>query len=277
MSHTEAGFSLVELLVTIALISLVLGAAGGLVAVARPSIEQENVRIETAQSLRATLDTLARDLRLGGACLPTNGSFVALSGSNTGVTDSIVTRHGLVQSDLTCVRTALRADLPAGGTDLAVDSAAGFAAGMWIYIRHPNGTGEFFSITGAQAAARTLQKGTALSKDYPISSGVYAVDERTYATDTSDPTAPTFTVATNGGPALPFASGVEALNIQYQLARNCPSCDIVDLPLNDAEWALVTEIDVDVTVRSHVADTSGQFFRRTGRIKAKPRNLLPPG
>ena len=277
MSRTEAGFSLVELLVTIALISLVLGAAGGLVAVARPSIEQENVRIETAQSLRATLDTLARDLRLGGACLPTNGTFVALSGSDAGVTDSIVTRHGLVQSDLTCVRTALRADLLANGTDLAVDSAAGFAAGMWIYIRHPNGTGEFFSITGAQAGARTLQKSTKLSKDYPISSGVYAVDERTYATDTSDPTAPTFTVATNGGPALPFASGVEKLNIQYQLARNCPSCDVVDLPVDDGEWALVTEIDVDVTVRSRVADARGQFFRRTGRIKAKPRNLLPPG
>jgi len=277
MSRTEAGFSLVELLVTIALVSLVLGAAGGLVAVARPSIEQENLRIETAQSLRATLDTLARDLRLGGACLPTNGTFVALSGSDAGVNDRIVTRHGLVQSDLTCLRTALRTDLPANGTDLAVNSAAGFAAGMWIYIRHPNGTGEFFNITGAQAAAQTLQKSTALSKDYPISSGVYAIDERTYATDTSDPTLPTFTVATNGGPALPFASGVEELNIQYQLARNCPSCDVVDLPANDGEWMLVTEIDVDVTVRSRVADAQGHFFRRTGRIKAKPRNLLPPG
>jgi len=277
MSRTERGFSLIELLVTITLVSLVLGAAGGLVAVTRPSIEQENVRVETTQSLRATLDTLARDLRLGGACLPTNGTFVALSGTDAGVNDRIITRHGLVRSDLTCVRTALRTDLLANGTDLAVDSADGFAAGMWIYIRHPNGTGEFFSITGAQAAARTLQKSTTLSKDYPISSGVYAVDERTYATDTSDPTAPTFTVATNGGPALPFATGVEKLNIQYQLARNCPSCDVVDLPANDAEWALVTEIDVDVTVRSRVADARGQIFRRGGRIKAKPRNLLPPG
>jgi prepilin-type N-terminal cleavage/methylation domain-containing protein len=277
MSRTEAGLTLVELLVTMALISLVLGAAGGLVAVARPSIEQENVRIETTQALRATLDTLARDLRLGGACLPTNGAFVALSGSDAGVTDRIVTRHGLVQSDLTCVRTALRTDLLANGTDLAVDTAGGFAAGMWIYIRHPNGTGEFLTITGAQAAARTLQKSTTLSKDYPISSGVYAIDERTYATDTSDSTKPTFTVATNGGPALPFASGVEELDIQYQLARNCPACDVVDLPVNDGEWMLVTEIDVGVTVRSRVADAQGRFFRRTGRIKAKPRNLLPPG
>ena len=277
MSRTEGGFSLIELLVTITLVSSVLASAGGLLVTSRRSIDREIIRVEATQALRAVLDTLARDLRLGGACLPMNGDFVALSGNDAGVADSIVTRHGLVRLDLTCVRTALRTELLQAGSELAVDSADGFAPDMWVYIRHPNGTGEFFSITDAQAAVRTLHKSTTLSKDYPIGSGVYAVDQREYATDTADPTFPTLTIASNGAPPIPFAFGVEELDIQYQLARNCPACDVVDIPVTNAEWALVTEIDVGVTVRSRVADAEGQYFRRSGRIKAKPRNLLPPG
>ena len=274
-SPTERGFSLIEALVAITLVSLVLAAAGGMMAASRNFVQQQILRIETLQALRATLDTLARDLRLGGACLPMTGSFVALSGVDEAATDSLVTRHGLIQSDQSCIRTTLIADLKASDTQLKVDSIAAFAPGMRIYIRHPNGTGEFFALTGVQPSDQTLQKSTTLTTDYPSTSGIYAIDERSYAIDTSRPSLPVLTVATNGSAPVPFAAGVENVNVQYQLARNCPACDVVDLPANDAEWALVKQLYVSVTVRSRVKGSDGQYFRRSGEIKAKPRNLLP--
>ena len=272
-SRTELGFSLIEALVAITLVSLVLAAAGGMLATSRNFVQQQILRIETTQALRATLDTLARDLRLGGACLPTTGSFLALSGTDAGTMDTVVTRHGIVQSDLSCVRTALTADLKASDTQLQVDTTAGFAPGMRIYIS--NGSGEFFTITDVDGTSKKLRKSTTLSTDYPSGSGIYAIDERGYAIDSSNAGLPVLTVASNGGSPTPFASGVERVNVQYQLARNCPACDVIDLPANDDEWGRVKQLYVGVTVRSRVKGIDGQYFRRSGQIKAKPRNLLP--
>lgn len=272
-SRTERGFSLIEALVAITLVSVVLAAAGGMMATSRNFVQQQILRIETTQALRATLDTLARDLRLGGACLPTTGSFLALSGTDAGTADTVVTRHGLIKSDLSCVSTALKTGLKASDTQLTVDTIAGFAPGMLVYIS--SGGGEFFTITGVQPSGSTLQKSTTLSTDYPIGSGVYAIDERRYAIDASNASMPVLTLTTNGGAPSAFASGVESVNVQYQLARNCPACDVVDLPANDDEWALVKQLYVTVGVRSRVQGSDGRYFRCSGQIKAKPRNLLP--
>src|SRR5262249_33413340 len=106
--------------------------------------------------------------------------------------------------------------------------------------------------------------------------GVYAVDERQYAIDTTtNPALPVLTIAVNGASPVPFAFGIEAANIQYQLNRNCPTCDVVDLPANDAEWALVNQLYLTVTARSRVKASDGQYIRLTRQIGVKPRNLLP--
>jgi len=275
MSRTDSGFSLVEMLVALAIVSVVLAGAGGLLAASRVFAQRQTGRVEAMQSLRATLDALARDLRLGGACLPGNGSFVALAGTDGGTADTVTTRAGRVRADLTCIRTALRADLSATDSVLAVDSADGFDGGSWVYLRHPGGAGEFFSLSGARTDPHELTKGGALVRDYPAGSGVYAVEERTYAIDASAPDLPVLTIATDGGAPEPFASGVERLDVQYRLARNCPSCDQVSLPADEAEWWLVTELDVSVGVRGRSTEPGGGWFRQQGRIHAKPRNLLP--
>lgn len=274
-SRAESGFSLVELLVATTVISVVMAALGALFVASRNMIQQQVLRLETLQALRATLDNLTRDLRLGGACLPSTGSFVALAGANVGNTDTIATRAGVVDTNLTCVLTTVRDPMPATARELKVESTNGFADGMRAYIRHPNGTGEFFTITHVQPSASMLQKDGQSSQDYPIGSGVYAVDERTYALDMSNPSLPVLVITANSGTPMPFAFGIEGLSVQYKLARNCPACDLVDLPAGDSEWLLVNEILVSVTARSRVPDRDGQYFRRTGQIAVKPRNLLP--
>ena len=72
-----------------------------------------------------------------------------------------------------------------------------------------------------------------------------------------------------------FAVGIEKLNIQYQLRRNCPPCDVVDDPVDNATWSVVEEVLLNVTARSELPDPSGNYFRRTISVGVKPRNLLP--
>jgi len=274
-SHAKRGFSVTELLIATAIVSVVMATAGAFFVASRNFIQQEILRVETTQALRATLDNLQRDLRLGGACLTTIASFVALSGTNAGTTDTITTRTAMVSPSLTCVRTALSAAVVAGATTLPVQTNPGFASGMRAYIDNGAGSGQYFFITQVQTGPLRLQMDTPTSRAYPSASGVYSVDERTYAIDTSNSALPTLTVAVNGGAAQPFAYGIESFNVQYTLSRNCPPCDVVDLPANNSEWMLVNEVTVSVTARSRVRGSTGQYYRQTGQVRLKPRNLLP--
>ena len=274
-SPAERGFSLVELLVATTIVSIVMAAAGGLFVASRKFMQDQILLVETQQGLRSTLESMARDLRLGGACLPITGDFVVLDGTDSASTDTVTTRTGLVRPNLSCVSTALTADMTKTTTQLRVGSTDGFTVGMRALIRNPNGTGESFTIT-AVTPPTTLNTSTGWTQDYPASSGVFAVDERAYAVDTSNSSLPVLTVGANGSGPVPFAFGVENLTVRYRLARNCPPCDIIDAPApTDDQWRVVNEILLTVTVRSRTKASNGQYVRLTGRISAKPRNLLP--
>jgi hypothetical protein len=264
----------VELLVATTVMLAVLGTTGVFLATSRTRIQDQILRVETLQGLRSAMDTMVRDLRLGGACLPLTGDFITLDSVNS-TTDQIFTRTGLVRPNQSCVRTALSADITASDPQLPVEAASGFQANMRAYIRHPNGTGEVFSITGVNTSTNVLTKSGALSQAYPATSGVYALDERMYIVDTSNPALPVLTLGVNGAAPVPFAFGIENLTLRYQLARNCPACDVVDLPASDTEFALVNQIFITLTARSLKVGSDGQYYRVSRTVAAKPRNLLP--
>jgi hypothetical protein len=222
------------------------------------------------------MDSMVRDLRLGGACLPTTGEFITLRGVD-GTTDQIITRTGVVRSNETCIRTVLRQDAAASDAQLLVEAAAGFVPNMRVYLRLSNNTaGAIVTLTGVDTGSNVLQLGTPLLQAFPKDSGVYALDERAYAVDTADPSFPVLTIAVNGAPPMPFAVGIENLQIQYQLERNCSTaCDVVALPANDAEFGLVRQIYLTLTARSRTVGADGQYYRVTRTVSAKPRNLLP--
>lgn len=162
MSHAERGFSLIEMLMAIAIASLGLSLAGAFFVASRNALSDEMARQETLQGLRATLDTLERDLRLGGACLPTTGNdFPPLSGTNAGTLDGVTTRTTLVRPDLTCIQSTIRAASPAtgtsaGATTLPLQSVNGFAVGQRGYIRGSTNSGEYFNITAVNASSNQL-------------------------------------------------------------------------------------------------------------------------
>ncbi len=275
-SSAERGFTLVELLVASTVMLAALAAGGTFFAVSRNTIQDQMIQIETTQGLRTAIDSMVRDLRLGGACLPVTGNFIVLDGVNA-TTDQIVTRTGLVRPNETCVRTVLTADIAAATSQLPVQSASGFQVGMRVYINNGSNTvGEVVTLTGVDTVGNTLTKTTTLSQSYLAGSGAYATDERSYAIDTSNAALPVLTLAINGATPMAFSDGIENLQVQYQLARNCtPTCDVVDLPADDSEFALVNQIYITLSARSRTVQRNGQYFRISRTVAAKPRNLLP--
>jgi hypothetical protein len=263
------------------LMGLAVVATSGMFVASKRHMRMQAREIETTQAARAAIDMIIRDLRLGGACLPVTGDFISLEGTNGGDQDMIVTRTGLTRPDLSCIRSAVPTGetVTASGAPVKVDSSEGFEAGMQAYIRHPDGEGEYFEITAVTSSTQ-LAKGTTLSRDYPATSGIYGIDERRFFIETfSSPRGPMpelkLQVGSNPADAQSFAVGIEKLNVQYQLRRNCPPCDVVNLPANNDEWSIVEQVLLNVTARSELPDEGGDYYRRTVTVGVKPRNLLP--
>jgi hypothetical protein len=233
--------------------------------------------MEASQAARSVVDLIVQELRLSGACLPNTGSFIALDGTDGGEQDEIVTRTGLVQPT-SCVRSSLRQPMAAGSQTLYVEHADGFLPGMLVYLRNASGDGEYVGVSSVDSADETLTADIALAASYPRTSGVYGVSERRfYVSD--DPTAfgsaPQLMIRVDGGVPTPFASGIEKLDVTYQLGRNCPPCETVDLPSGEEEWSIVEQVFVTVTARSETTDSEGEYYRSTISLGVKPRNLRP--
>ncbi len=275
----RSGFSTLELLISVVLIGVAIAATSGMYVAGKGHMLMKGREVETTQAARAALDVMVRDLRLGGACLPVTGEFISLDGVDAGDEDEIVTRTGLTRSDLSCIRSASTDTVAVGDLSIKVESSEGFAGDSRGYIRHPNGSGEFFDVASVPSSTELIVKGM-LTTSYPPTSGVYAVDERHYFLDwftsPGGQSVPQLMVQIGSETPLSFAAGIEKLAIRYELRANCnPKCDVVDLPANNAEWHLVEQVLLELTSRSALSDREGVYFRRTVAVGVKPRNILP--
>ncbi len=268
------------------MMGLAMAATSGLFLATKQHMRRQNIEIETNQAARSVADLIIRDLRLGGACLPVTGQFISLEGSDDDESDEITTRTGLTRPDLSCVRstTPLGVTTPMSGTTVQVQLAEGFKANGRAFIHNPStGTGEYFTITSVDTTTNTLGRNHTFAVDYPENSGVYAIDERRFFLDNFTTSRgvvmPVLKVQIGDATPQSFAVGIEKLDIEYMLNRDCPPCDTVDLPNDDdddnPEWRLVEQVFLTVTARSELKDEQGDYFRTTMRIGVKPRNLLP--
>lgn len=274
----RAGFTTIELLLGVALVGLAIAATSGMFIAGKGHMVMKGREIETTQAVRSALDMLVRDLRLGGACLPVTGEFISLEGIDNGEQDEIVSRTGLTRPDLSCIRTASTATTSETDVLLMVESSEAFAPGMRAYLRHPDGGGEYFNVATVPTTSLISMTGT-LSRSYPPTSGVYAIDQRRFFIDTVErkgEMVPQLMIQIGATDPSPFATGIETMNIRYQLRANCnPECDVVDLPADNSEWQTVEQVLLEVTARSESPGPDGEYFRRNVEVGVKPRNLLP--
>jgi prepilin-type N-terminal cleavage/methylation domain-containing protein len=274
-ARAARGFSILELVVALGVSSIAMTAITKFFGQSALNFRKQSYRLEAAQASRATLDAITRDLRLAGACLPTVGNFVALEGTDASAGDTVTIRTGLVGADGSCIRSANTADLAIGATTIPVENASQFTTGTLLYLANANGSGEIVQLTGK--AGNTLTIGSGLVQGYTASNaGVFALDERVYWLDKSDPAAPLLILQANWGPQQAFAVGVEDLQLRYVLQQNCPACDVVDAQaLGEVEWRLVNEVVVEATVRTVGGVVAGDDVTWVAEARAKPRNLLP--
>jgi type II secretory pathway pseudopilin PulG len=276
-AERTAGFSLVELLVSIGLAGMVLGTVTQFFTSHAHRMREHTYRVETQQALRGALDAITRDVRLAGACLPVNGEFMAIEGTDDDIAgDSITVRTGLTRDNLSCVLGRTTAQVAAGTSTLPVDDAADFVVGKMAYIRDLNGSGELLEVSAFDAGADTVTVSPGVGQVYPENSTVYAVDQRVYSLRTDvDP--PLLMLTIDNGEPQPFAAGIARLDVEYILDRNCPTCDVVDLatPLDTSTWWLVNEVMVTARAESVAVITAGDETDITQTARAKPRNLLP--
>lgn len=269
------GFSLIELLVAVAMLGVALSAAAAFAGASLRFMRQNQLRLEVAQALRASGDAIVRDLRLAAACLPQNGKFVALDGIESGSADSLTIRTGYARDNLACVATATNAIHGSGSTTILADVVDGFSQARMGYLRHLDGDGEFFSIADVDPVASTVTRADPATRDFPVGSGVFAVDERVYWLDTSGPGPSRLMFEVDEtGPAT-FAVGMTGMSVRYVLDRDCPPCDVVDLPIDDAEWRLVNKVAVTLTAETVNPARQGDYYSETRTVVGKPRNLLP--
>jgi type II secretory pathway pseudopilin PulG len=276
-AERAAGFSLVELLVSIGLAGMVLGTVTQFFTSHAHRMREHTYRVEIQQALRGALDAMTRDVRLAGACLPVNGEFMALDGTDDDVAgDSITVRTGLTRNNLSCVLGRTTAQIAAGTSTIPVDDASDFVIGKMAYIRDLNGSGELLEVTAFNEGADTVTVSPSVGQIYPANSTVYAVDQRIYSLRTDvDP--PLLMLTIDNGEPQPFAAGIARLDLEYILDRNCPTCDVVDLgtPLDTPTWWLVNEVMVTARAESVAVITAGDETDITQTARAKPRNLLP--
>jgi hypothetical protein len=233
---------------------------------------EADARVETRQAVQASLDTMVRDVRLAGACLPTVGSFVSLAGTNTGTT-----RIGSLDSSLLCVRAILTAATATGATSLPVDTTAGFAADTRVFVfnGNVNGAGELATVRSVSSSPARIVLTGGTSQAYPVNTAVFGITERVYSIGTAPDGTPTLLLAIDGRPAEEFARGLQALNVRYRLEQNCPACDVVDLPSTTAQWRLVKEVLMSVTASFAGGQGKARPYVMDGDATAKPRNLIP--
>ena len=266
------GFSLIELLVSFALAGTLLVGVVKFFASQVKGARAHSFRVEAQQAMRGSLDAITRDLRLAGACLPGDGAFTSLTGSNGPGTDSVTIRSGLVRANNQCLRTVTTADAGTGATALTVESGADFTPNMLAYVKHPNGSGEFAFVSAAGGTSVTFQ--TSMTQPYPAGSSVHGVDERIYEVDDSaEP--PILLLTINRGEPQAFAAGMSDLQFTYVLDRNCPTCDVVDLPASTAEWWLVNAVEVTATMETVGGTQPEDEATIVASSVGKPRNLLP--
>lgn len=275
---SQAGFTSIELLLGVAMVGLAIAATSGMFLAGKGHMVMKAREIETTQAARAALDMLVRDLRLGGACLPVTGEFIALEGIDNGEHDEITTRTGMTRPDLSCIRSASTQMTTESDVLLHVESSDGFYPGMSAYIRHPDGSGEYFAVAAVPAPTLLIMSGPP-QRSYPPTSGVYAIDQRRFFISWVERKAgmvPQLMVQVGVTEPSPFATGIEELQVRYQLRANCnPDCDVVDLPSNNSEWQTVEQVLLNLTARSELPGPDGDYFRRTVQVGVKPRNLLP--
>ncbi len=274
----QRGFTLAELLVTIAILGIVMAAVLTVYMTGNTvGLTGEN-RAEAQQTARAAM-LMEEDLRLIGLGCPPAGcpppGAAPLAGCPAPAQLQIIcaTPTAMVfWADLTNTSTALTANVNAGANVLNVVTNTGFAVGNTIYLVN-GGQSAQHNVTGAPPAPGTTinvnpvvacPAGAICPPAYPQGAQVGRPWLITYSWN-----AATLTLSKDAGDGTglqPLATGIQNLNLRYFNAS-----DVEIAPANlAANLANIRRIQISMTAQSAAALNRGTF---TLNSTVRPRNL----
>jgi prepilin-type N-terminal cleavage/methylation domain-containing protein len=243
------GYSLVELMVSLAMLSVVLVGASFLLMGGNTAALTTANRAEVQQSSRVAL-LMQEDLRLIGYGVPPTQIPI------TAATATSITFWG----DLRDATTTLTADANAGDTTLSVAATAGIATGDTVYLVN-GATTQGLAVSTVGAGTITVSA-PGVAAFMPRGAQVGAPKTVTYAlvgtTLTKD--------AGQGAGPLTIATGVQSFQISYYDQNDA----LIAAGNLSSSLAAIRRLSVALTIGSALNLDAGVF---TAVADARPRNL----
>lgn len=209
----QKGTSFLEVMIALAIMGVITTAIFKLyIASHKNYIVQDEVQF-TQQNARASIDELARQIRMAGYDLPLGMAAVTSANTNP---DTITINYRSNNCE-----TYLSAPMPQPSAELkcATDISC-FYDGQWVYIFEPDsGGGEWFEITEVQKAAFHIQHNTmSLSKKYNKDAILISLNSVKFFLDiTTTPDNPTFMMQLMGQAPQIYADNIIDLQFQYRM------------------------------------------------------------
>ena len=242
---SQAGFSLVELMVAMTLFSVVLVAVMGVLLNIQTSWTISSNQIHANTNERASVDLMANDIRMAGSGF--GGIAAVTPGVPAGYVYPLEPRPGhsapdtlFVTGALSGATTALSTRMTSAGADIVVIDVSQFAVGDLIIVSE-GGNANMFEVTGINTATRTLEhsSGSAYNNTagqvpwpnggFDISSRVAHVSRVAYWIN-EDPDTGLKTLMRRDGISDPVAvaNNVQWMSLRYVLSSGAVSSNPTD-------------------------------------------------
>ena len=249
------GFSLVELLIALAICSLVSAALGAMVPPSRAVFEQTPAALDLQQRGRSAIDAIAQAVRSAGI----TDLVPPLVLSAPDPSGERFTRLLVIARARYAAEGRLDADQQGSSGDLlladascpAVNDVCGFRRGASVVIADGAGRFDLFTVTATDTGLQRISSSVAFAEPYPAGSSVIEVDAYTFRLDTQPNGSTTLVRETVAGAVQPIVDHVGSLAF------------------------LVSGGQLDVTLTVHPADTRepGRARDRAFRASVFPRNV----
>jgi prepilin-type N-terminal cleavage/methylation domain-containing protein len=260
------GLTLLELLVVLALSSILMAAMfGSFISQQKRYTIQDQV-VETQQTLRASIDRMTREIRMagyGGPVLETFGNVNSFTSLITSVNGSPLDSITILLADEVA---RLGQDAAAGSSQIALNVSSAsdiFNTGNRKYLCL-SGKDNY---TVQKVSGNTVTLASPLKEDHLLNESVGLVKAITYRVIPN--TTKLMRDENTGGGGEILAEDVEDLQIRYTLASGA----VVDSPGNPEEIRMVS-VRLTIRTRTPSRDFSGDgYLRRTMTSNIEVRNL----
>jgi prepilin-type N-terminal cleavage/methylation domain-containing protein len=214
----QVGFTLLELLIALAISSLVAAGIAGIVPPARAAFEHTPAALDLQQRARTIVEAIAQPVRSGG--VPGVVPAIVLTdadplGETFATLQVIVRRSGGAEGVLEEDQAGESGALVLSETRCPdVEDVCGFTSGAGVVIADGDGRFDLFLVRDTSVGAHSLESTIAFSEAYPAGSMVVEVDAYTFRLDAQPDGSTSLVRETLAGAIQPVVDRVRALTFR---------------------------------------------------------------